>query len=168
MNNKGFTLIELLATVTLLAILMMIAVPNVIGVVSRNKNKTYIEDSKKLVSLAEYKVRSQSKYKPSGWTNYCFTLAMLGEDNLDSAPGGGCYDTNLSFVRVTYGNTNQLKYYVQIIERENCDKDAYDNFTGKIKSGVPETISSNLFEDEATKFVKNTGFKTSCAGTKMQ
>ena len=57
-NNKGFTLVELLAVLSVLAVLMLLAVPNVIGVVQRDKNKTYVEDAKKLVTLAEYKIRS--------------------------------------------------------------------------------------------------------------
>ena len=38
MNNRGFTLIELLATIAILAIIMLVTVPNVIGIIERNKN----------------------------------------------------------------------------------------------------------------------------------
>ena len=36
-NSLGFTLIELIATITILGIIMLIAVPNVISVVTKNK-----------------------------------------------------------------------------------------------------------------------------------
>ena len=54
-NSLGFTLIELIATITILGIIMLIAVPNVISVVTKNKNQTYVNDARKFVTLAKYK-----------------------------------------------------------------------------------------------------------------
>ena len=42
-NEKGFTLVELLATVSILGIIMLIAVPNILGTVERNKKTFGIE-----------------------------------------------------------------------------------------------------------------------------
>ena len=58
MNQKGFTLMELLATIVILSIIMLIAVPNVINTLDKNKRSfTYVEDAKKMITLAEYKFR---------------------------------------------------------------------------------------------------------------
>lgn len=145
MGNKGFTLVELLATMALLAILMIMAVPNVIGVVQRNKNKTYVEDAKKLVSLAEYKVRSNSKYKPAPSTSWCFKLQQLGENNFDKAPNGGTYHSEYSYVRVR--NTGaELNYYVQLVEQKGKD-----NYIGIIAANGLN--SEKLYNDDSTKNV---------------
>lgn len=153
MNNKGFTLVELLATISLLAILMMIAIPNVAGVVNRNKNKTYVEDAKKMVSLAEYKVRSNpGLYKPTGSRTYCFRMSFLSDDEFDSAPNGGCYDKNASFVKVSW-NSGKLNYMVQIVERKTCDVDGSGNYTGAYKAGIILENSNRLFDDDATTLV---------------
>lgn len=151
-DNKGFTLIELLATITLLSILMMIAVPNVIGVVNKNKNKTYIEDAKKLVSLAEYKIRSNPDYKPTSASYYCFSITFLGSDDFGSPPNGGSYDTSKSYVRVNYSG-NKLNYYVQLIE----DKSGREY-------GIKEVASSRLYENN-TQIVNPSG-STTCSGAK--
>ena len=159
MNNKGFTLIELLATISLLAILMLIAVPNVVGVVNKNKNKTYVEDAKKLVSLAEYKIRLNSNYKPSRGQVYCFYMKFLGTEDFESAPNGGCYDENYSYVKVSFSG-GKLVYNVQTAEREKCDKDNRGNYTSGFKGGILETDSDNLYGNDATKKVRSSGFNT--------
>ena len=46
-DKKGFTLVELLATVVILGIIMIVAVPNVMGILTRNRSNTYLEDAKK-------------------------------------------------------------------------------------------------------------------------
>ena len=160
MNNKGFTLVELLATVALLGILMLIAVPNVVGVVNKNKSKTYVEDAKKLVSLAEYKVRADPEnYKPTSSTGpKCFKMSFLSADDFSSAPNGGCYDDQQSYVVVSWGS-NKVNYKVQLLERKTCDKSG-NNYTGAVKAGIVEIPSGNLFDSDATKNVVTSGFKS--------
>lgn len=41
MNKKGFTLVELLAVLTVLALIMLVTIPNFIGSIQRNKELTY-------------------------------------------------------------------------------------------------------------------------------
>lgn len=147
MNNKGFTLVELLATISLLAVLMLIAVPNIIGVVNKNKNKTYVEDAKKLVALAEYKVRAVSTYKPGNGSYKCITMNELGTGDFDTtAPNGGKYDSNLSYVRVSMTNDGSLEYKVTIVEKKN------DNtYIGILK----ETNENELYKDETAVLISS-------------
>ncbi len=153
MNNKGFTLIELLATLAILSIIMLMAVPNVIGVVRRSKNKTYIEDAKKIVSLAEYKVRSSAEYKPNSGQSYCFFLNFLGASELEKAPNGGEYYNNLSYVKVT-NQSGEYKYFVQLVEKKDG-----------ANTGVSYTQSINLFNDNTSTLIKTSGF-VNCSGNK--
>lgn len=144
-SKKGFTLVELLVTITLLGIISMVAIPNIVGVVKRNKDKTYIEDAKKLVSLAEYKFRSDTSISvPSGGC-VKMTMSYLGDNEFENAPNGGVYDVNNSYVKIKVIN-NTYKYYVTI--RENTSS------TSKI--GVVLTESSNLYdEDQVSNLIKN-------------
>ena len=59
--KKAFTLIELLAVIVILGIIMTIAIPNVIATLDKNKKETFIEDAKKVISSAEYKIRTDTK-----------------------------------------------------------------------------------------------------------
>ena len=57
MNNKGFTMIELLASMVLLSILMLTAVPTVLRVMDDSRKTTITNDAKKFVSNVEYKIK---------------------------------------------------------------------------------------------------------------
>lgn len=153
MNNKGFTLVELLATMVVLSIIMIMAVPNVVGVVQRNKNKTYVEDSKKLVSLAEYKLRSNSNYKPTASQTFCFYLSFLGTDELSTAPDGGTYSSDYSFVKVQL-ISGEFKYTVQLVEAKNNQY-----------IGVHGVENSNLYSGSYQELVKTKAYPTTCYGT---
>ena len=60
-NNKGFTLIELLAVVVILAVIMTLAIPNIVSTINKNKKEALIEDAKKFQASAEYKLVSDTK-----------------------------------------------------------------------------------------------------------
>ena len=62
MNNKGFTMIELLASMVLLSILMLTAVPTVLGVMDDSRKTTILNDSKKFVANVEYKLKHNNNY----------------------------------------------------------------------------------------------------------
>lgn len=160
MNNKGFTLVELLATISLLAVLTMIAVPNIIGIVNRNKNKTYVEDAKKLVSLAEYKIRTNPELKPSNAReSQCLYMSTLGKSDFDTtAPNGGKYNEDLSYVKVQMirnnDNSVSLKYSVTLVEvKEN---------NGDYVGILQETSSDNLYEDNISTLISSGSSPSTC------
>ncbi len=153
MNNKGFTLIELLATVTLLAVLMIIAVPNIIGVVNRNKNKSYIEDAKKLVSLAEYKIRADSSLKPNNGTYRCYTMSYLGGEEFGTAPNGGKYSLSRSYVRANFSG-GKVNYRVQLVEYKCKDpKNCIEADTTNKIYGIKEVAINDLYGENPTSHV---------------
>ena len=92
-RNNGFTLVELLATMVILAIIMLVAVPNVTGIIARNKAKTYVEDAKKLVTTAEYKIRTATNSVRMPATGHCIILTLTYLDNgeFEDPPYGGEY-----------------------------------------------------------------------------
>lgn len=136
-----------------LSVIMIMAVPNVVGVVQRNKNKTYVEDSKKLVSLAEYKLRSNSTYKPTSSQTFCFYLSFLGTGELNTAPNGGSYSSNYSFVKVRLVS-GEFKYTVQLVEVKNSQY-----------IGVHNIDNSLLYSDTYTSLVTTKSSPVTCSGT---
>lgn len=120
LNNKGFTLVELLAAMVILAAIMAIAVPNVLGILNNSRADAYVEDAQKLLSLAEYKFRANSTLRPP--QNQCVVLSLNYLDNseFENAPNNGAYDKTNSYVIVvnqpTAAGKNQYVYYVTLDE----------------------------------------------------
>lgn len=137
-NNKGFTLVEVLATVTIMAILMLIAVPSIVNLIEKNKEKSYINDAKKLVALAKSRMYSEQQIiKPTLPnknlpTNHPICIAftykgLVKEEEISKTPEGGTYNLDDddeilggSFVvvrKVTENNKTKYIYGVQLVEK---------------------------------------------------
>ena len=115
MNNKGFTLIELLAVITILSILMVIAVPNIVSVVKRSRDKTMVDDAKKMISMTKYYItKNQSKKEGK------FYLTDIDDSKeIVEGPNNGEYERDKSYVEVT--NTDGYQYSVCLQEHKNAN-----------------------------------------------
>ena len=141
-NNYAFTLIELLATILILALIMIIAVPNVMSTIDKNKQDTYVEDAKKMITLAEYKIRSDTSIPlPTSGNCIIVPLNSLDLSDFNEGPEGGSYDLENSYVLVAR-NGNSYLYYATIVEN-------YDDS----KRGIPLTSRNELNKENARKNV---------------
>lgn len=118
MNKKAFTLIELLATLTILGIIMLVAVPNTVSLFEKNKKDAFISDAKRLVALAEAEIRNDDSIDVSYGGFIVFSFSYLDDGSFESDPDNKPYDSANSFV-VVYKRGNatsyQFDYYVQLI-----------------------------------------------------
>ena len=145
-NSKGFTLVELLATIVILGLLLVVAVPTVMNMVDNNRNKMYIDAAKKLVAQAEYQMRASSSKieKPEGKGVIAISMVYLDSSDFDTTPtDGGEYIKEASFVVVKNTDTG-LEYSVTVVEE--LEKGGY--------KGVELTLRSNLSKGNANKYVK--------------
>ena len=117
-NKKGFTLVELLAAIVILGLLIGYGLPTVTRMVTNNRNKIYINDAKKLVSQAEYKLRANNTEieKPDPGDCIVLSLLYLDNDEFGAAPNKGEYQRVNSFV-VVKNTGSQLEYSVMLVEK---------------------------------------------------
>lgn len=155
-NSLGFTLIELIATITILGIIMLIAVPNVISVVTKNKNQTYVNDARKFVTLAKYKFESDANImRPTSTNCAVIMLSSVDRSELQSGPEDGTYETDSnatdqSYVVIKYENSTYV-YYVQLIE----------TYSNKNNTAQKKGIALMEYDDLVQIDAKNSAIKTS-------
>lgn len=142
MNKKGFTLVELLAVVVILSLMMGIAIPNVMGIIKKQKQRTYLEDAKKMISRAEYMLRSSTKItKPGNGGCIVMTLGYLDNGEFNNPPYGGAYFSNTSYVYIN-NNNGKYEYKVQLFE---CEKpgDKTKSESGGLVTGINRVCKNN-------------------------
>ncbi len=147
MNKKGFTLIELLATIAILSLLMLLAVPNVMSTIDKNKKDTYIEDAKKMITLAEYEVRSNTSIElPEEGNCIVIPLGNLDLSDFNEGPEGGDYDLNKSYVMIGRKGSS-YEYYAAIVENFDCDTEEANASCST--RGVPLSSRNDLNKENA-------------------
>ena len=140
-NRKGFTLVELLAVVVILGLMMGIAIPNIMGIIKRQKQSTYLEDAKKMVSRAEYMLRSTTKIeKPKNNQCVAMTLGYLDNGEFNNPPYGGAYFANVSYV-VVKNNGGKYEYYVQLYECQTPEAGSNVEKAGETNNEYTSSVS---------------------------
>ena len=149
MNKKGFTLIELLAVVIILGVVMMIAVPNVLSMLDRNKKETFIEHAKTMINQAEYTLRKDTSidYPANNGDMVVLTLEYLNTDDIKESPYNTVYSTSKSFVAIVNNTNNgvtEYEYYVHLVSCTDIDcTNQEDNAVNKNR-GINLALSTEL------------------------
>ena len=170
MNNKGFTLVEILAMLVVLAILLAISVPNISGILSKQKENISVDDANKLVESTKIKVRTKLNVELPNENKNCnvYTMAFLdSNDDYTTGTNGGTYDEFESFVvaKKIVKTVNGMKevsyeYYVRLFEDvdgeamgveltkvENIEKNPKNYMkTFERKVGITKTVNMSTVE----------------------
>ncbi len=144
-NKKGFTLVELLAAIVILGILSVFAIPMITGMVENSRNKMYVDDALKLIARAEYQMKASSNTidKPDSGDCIIISMAYLQANEIVTAPNGGEYDKDQSYVVIKNSGNGKLEYAATIIEK--MKKGGY--------KGIKLTPYKNLLSSNAAKYV---------------
>lgn len=154
-KNLGFTIMELLAAITILGIMVTITIPIVMNVMNNQRNKKYVEDSIRLISAADYKMRNDNKM-PVPPINSCVVMSLVYLDDVtfEEAPLGGKYDKMVSFVvakRNYEGYDEDYLYYVRLVEKTKAGSYRGINFTevnNLYKEKAEDSYVVNLTSDK--------------------
>lgn len=154
-NRSAFTLVELLAVVVILGVIMMVAIPNTIALIDKNKKTNYIENAKTFVSLVQNKVQIDKKLELPTNSNMALivTLDYLNTSDIDASPYGEKYDKAASFVAITLEERRYV-YYVHLVSCADkiCSKSNLNSWRGIDLVNVEE-----LNEDDKFSLVKSRG-----------
>lgn len=115
MNKRGFTLIELLASIIILSIIMLIAVPSTLNILDRSRKQQYLSDAKKMLTLAEGYIRSHEEIEyPKDNEVLVLKINTINDGSLVEDPEGNPYSDE-SFVTVSKKNDGlNFKYEYKV------------------------------------------------------
>lgn len=166
MNQKGFTLVEVIAMMVVLSVLMLIAIPNISGIIKNNREGIGVEDINKMVGNAQQRMETGRAKHPS--LNNCVVMNLKYIDNNDDFKqglNGGEYDKLESVIIVTKKkisgstSTSKYKYYIRLVESKNSltyvvDYVDYDVFAKKPEDYTSKAV--NFTESDKLNLQKST------------
>ncbi len=155
-NEKAFTLIELIAVILILGVIMLIAIPNVLSTIERNKKEIYITDAKTMISEAEKKIRADVTIKkPDANGITVITLDRLNTGEVEESPYDTKYCKSKSFVAIIKNDKGELEFYAHLIActDEECKNTAEDSvaYNRGINLSFITTLSGNDRFDKVVK-----------------
>ena len=139
-NNKGFTLVELLAVIAIMAILLIIALPNVLKMFNESKEKIFLTESKSV-----FKEAINQTIKDRNFSDVIYCKSMNDEVNPLGMSGREIYyyikanvNDNTGTI-IVWDNERYVKY-----KGDKLDPSVLDNaekITDDIKNATCENIS---------------------------
>lgn len=156
-DKKGFTLVELLAVIVILGVIITIAIPNVVSTLEKNKKETFLEDAEKMISSAEYKIRSDTKIEyPNDYSITILTLKTINSSEIEESPYDTIYSENKSFVAIIKNKEAgeedaEYLYYAHLVsctdaECENIDANSVESNVGINLSLLDDLNSSSRYD----------------------
>lgn len=149
MKENGFTFVELLAMLAVLGILMLIAIPNINGMLKNQRLNIIKNDATNMVETAKVKSSKERLLeKPKNGECVVFALNYLNDqDNIVKGPNGGLYDQFDSVVVYTREGA-RYKYYVRLVEKKGSNTIGIDLLDGESIKGLKtkdvKTVSNSI------------------------
>ena len=140
-NNKGFTLVELLAVIAIMAILLIIALPNVLKMFNESKEKIFLTESKSV-----FKEAINQTIKDRNFSDVIYCKSMNDEVNPLDMSGRDIYyyikanvNDNTGTI-IVWDNERYVKY-----KGDKLDPSVLDN-AEKITDDIKNATCDNILE----------------------
>ena len=152
MKKKGFTLVELLAVIAILSVLVIIALPNIVGMFTNAKKDIFLTEAKKIYNESASKYISNSMNELNAKNVYCKSISDdINPLDLSSSDIYYYIEKDSSGNTKTFVAWNNSGYIVKAVndkvELKNIDKDSV------IESNVSDINCNNVLEKVGLKKV---------------
>lgn len=145
-DRKGFTLIELLAVIVILGVITVIAVPKILNIIEKSRNRSVIESSKIIIRQAK-------------------TIISQNDLNSKLVVNNNCYSFNFDIKESTdkenSGSVLNIKNAPESGSLEICDNKVngklyFNNIVAVIKNNSVSILNDNVIENK-NYIVENSG-----------
>jgi len=112
-NKKAFTLVELLAIIVILAVILAVAIPNVVTVINSSRENAFKRSAGLILRQAKKEIVNNPAFVP-GTTANQYRLIPLSSVNFDANvdPWGDTYNRALSYVLAIRNSTGGITYAI--------------------------------------------------------
>lgn len=139
LNKKGFTLVELLAVIVILALIMVLVLPNVMDSMNSAKQQTFLLYANRMLDAAMSKRASDEL---AGNAPYCYEISELNNGNTNKYTGKVIYKDK-KYVIIMYDDNYQIGYSAKTVNLSDNKSGVVDK-AGGVTSADIETIKENL------------------------
>mgnify|MGYP004457779377 CR=1 FL=1 len=149
LNKKGFTLVELLAVIVVLALIMVLILPNVMDSMNSAKQQTFLLYANRMLDAAMNKRASDEL--AGGNVPTCYEISYLNNGNTNKYKGFVQYvkDSSGKYVyKISMYNDNFQIGFTNTTK--NSDTNTIYDKAGGVTSADIETIKDNLKNNKAT------------------
>ena len=156
MNKRGFTLIELLAVITIIALISLLAIPNMMKGIKENKTRISDANTKILASAAEIYIQNNAgkysySYESNGST-YCIPIQTLIDNGILETPFKDINGDEIDYsnvIKATYeAQYNSFKYEI----KENTECTELIQYVSKPQ--LQESMIPVKYDSSQSKWVK--------------
>lgn len=141
LNKKGFTLVELLAVIVVLALIMVLVLPNVMDSMNSAKQQTFLLYANRMLDAAMSKRASDEL---AGNASDCYLISTLNNGNTNKYTGKVVYDTSTQKYKISmYDDNYQIGFSDKTVTLSDGKSGVADKKDGVTSADI-ETIKSNL------------------------
>ncbi len=141
LNKKGFTLVELLAVIVILALIMVLVLPNVMDSMNSAKQQTFLLYANRMLDAAMSKRASDEL--AGGTVPTCYLISTLNNGNTNKYKGKVTIDNGKYKIQM-YDDNFQIGF------ANNKDANTVYDIAGGVTSADIETIKENLKANKKT------------------
>lgn len=140
-NKKGFTLIELLAVIVVLALIMVLVLPNVMDSMNSAKQQTFLLYANRMLSAA---MDRRASDELAGDAKDCYLISDLNNGNTNKYVGKVTYDTETQKYKISMYDDNYQIGFTNKPETIEEGSTGYYDKAGGVTAAEIEIIKSNL------------------------
>ena len=146
MKKKGFTLVELIAVLVLISIIALMAIPNIIELLRKGKEKSYISDVEEMVSTAQYMYKSKNVRVANFEDGHTIKVIKLNGSHPDDDPYGYEYQKVESWISIEEPTGDETKRKIQVFVKSCKNDNVCHYICGDGENITSDSIKTNPSE----------------------
>lgn len=159
-NNKGFTLVEILATITIIGIISIIAIPTVNNSITSSRKESFVSMAKNYIKQARNELIGKNLAYKKNKDIVCklpsedgkYTLINIKDIELENNSQISPFKKSLEGYVIAVNKKNKIAYFIAMIDK---GKNGIDQFIEESKLTKDKIKKQTAITDNTKNYQKN-------------